>query len=132
LSKTRNRVDVAMTVERTALGQRALVERTGPLSQRQRSVLFLVDGKRDLDGLAHLATAAGVSRSDLDSLFTLGLLRSAPPPRLYRQVLAERCRKAETEPLVTLAERFSLQNPRLAGVDRSRSDSRMPIPWPAG
>lgn len=69
-----------MTVERTALGQRALVERTGTLSQRQRSALFLVDGKRDLDDLAQLAAAAGVSRSDLDSLFTLGLLRSAPPP----------------------------------------------------
>lgn len=66
---------------RTAAGQAELVTRQRGLSQRQRTMLLLIDGQRDLDTICSLALQAGASAQCLTDLMALGLvaLPDAPP-----------------------------------------------------
>ena len=59
---------------KTAEGQAELAQRTRGLSQRHRTVLLLVDGRRSAAQVVATAQAAGVSVSVYDELITLGLV----------------------------------------------------------
>jgi hypothetical protein len=61
--------------ERTSAGQLELVERKLGLTQRQRTVLFLVDGRRGRDEIGQLARQAGADARSLDGLIALGLVQ---------------------------------------------------------
>jgi hypothetical protein len=63
--------------QRTAAGQATLTRRTRELTPRQRTALFMVDGKRSVDIVLALAAQAGAKASDFFDLMTLGLV-SAP------------------------------------------------------
>lgn len=64
----------AMVPRRTATGQAELERRDLGLSQRHRTVLLLVDGRRDLHEILGLAQRAGVDRRCFDELLALGLV----------------------------------------------------------
>ncbi|MDP4302488.1 hypothetical protein [Leptothrix discophora] len=56
------------------------------LSQRHRSMLLLVDGRRDVDEVLRLARQQGVSRGYLDELLALGLIvECAPMPQVAEE-----------------------------------------------
>lgn len=59
---------------RTASGHAELATRGKRLSQRHRTVLLLVDGRRSEDDIRHLAAQAGAPASCLDDLLNLGLV----------------------------------------------------------
>lgn len=69
---------------KTAAGHAELAVRQRGLSQRHRTLLFLVDGQRTVDEVNDLGTKAGVPRGYLDELIALGLVvlaaPTAPPP----------------------------------------------------
>jgi len=60
--------------QRTAAGQAALRRRTRELTPRQRTALFMVDGKRSVDIVLALASQAGARAADFSELVTLGLV----------------------------------------------------------
>jgi hypothetical protein len=62
---------------KTAAGVAELAHRTRGLSQRHRTVLLLVDGRRNLGQILVLAKAAGVAPAVFDELVALELV--APP-----------------------------------------------------
>ena len=62
---------------RTAAGQDELNERSRELTQRQRTVLFLVDGERDIEAIAAVARQAGAGHTAFAELVAMGLI-SAP------------------------------------------------------
>ena len=64
---------------KTPEGQAELSHRTLRLSQRHRTVLLLVDGRRSMDQVQGLAQQAGVSQSHVDELMRLGLIEISPP-----------------------------------------------------
>ncbi len=64
---------------KTAAGHAELVASQRQLSQRHRTVLLLVDGRRDLEEVARLARAQGLSRGYLDELEALGLIVVCAP-----------------------------------------------------
>jgi hypothetical protein len=64
---------------RTAAGVAALARRTRELTPRQRTTLFMVDGKRSVDIVIALASQAGARSTDFFDLVTLGLVET---PRL--------------------------------------------------
>jgi hypothetical protein len=59
---------------KTAEGQAELAHRTRGLSQRHRTVLLLVDGRRSAAQVVATALAAGVNATVFDELVTLGLV----------------------------------------------------------
>lgn len=59
---------------KTAEGLDELARRTRRLSQRHRTVLLLVDGKRSREQVFALAFAAGVQQAVFDELMALGLI----------------------------------------------------------
>jgi len=59
---------------KTPAGQDELTHRTRRLSQRHRTVLLLVDGRRPLVQIQQLAAKAGVPEGCLDELVSLGLV----------------------------------------------------------
>jgi|SRR5437867_3973665 len=68
---------------KTALGQDELRHRTHRLSQRHRTVLLLVDGRRSLGEVLDLANQAGAAISHFEELVRLGLVDvpvEASPP----------------------------------------------------
>jgi hypothetical protein len=65
---------------RTAAGQAALTRRTRELTPRQRTALFMVDGKRSVDIVLALASQAGAKASDFSDLVTLGLVSTPGLP----------------------------------------------------
>jgi hypothetical protein len=68
---------------KTALGQDELRHRTHRLSQRHRTVLLLVDGRRSLGEVLGLANHAGAAISHFEELVRLGLVEvpmEEPPP----------------------------------------------------
>ncbi|MGD9835591.1 MAG: hypothetical protein AB7U92_22810 [Piscinibacter sp.] len=71
---------------KTALGQEAMRKRTGEITQRHRTVLFLVDGRRPLSEVLSLAHQAGAATSHLEDLVRMGYVElppeepPAPPP----------------------------------------------------
>ncbi len=60
--------------QRTAAGQAALTRRTRELTPRQRTALFMVDGKRSVDIVLALGAQAGAKASDFFDLVALGLV----------------------------------------------------------
>lgn len=64
---------------KTAAGHAELTARARRLSQRHRTLLFLVDGRRSLDEVRRLGEQAGVPRAYLDELLALGLIVMAAP-----------------------------------------------------
>lgn len=81
---------------KTALGQEELRQRTRKLSQRHRTVLLLVDGKRGRREVLALAEKAGVAASFYAELVELGMIEdgreSGPMP------LADEGRPQNNEP----------------------------------
>ena len=77
---------------KTPLGQAELSARKRSVSQRHRTVLFLVDGKRNAAEVRSMALQAGVPENCFDELLALGLIMlpepsflpfiEAPPPQL--------------------------------------------------
>ncbi len=66
---------VAGTVPvKTAAGQEELGTRERRVSQRHRTVLFLVDGKRSTDDVQRMALQAGVPPGCFDELLQMGLI----------------------------------------------------------
>lgn len=71
---------------KTALGQEAVRRRTGEITQRHRTVLFLVDGRRPLSEVLSLAHQAGAATSHFEDLVRMGYVElppeepPAPPP----------------------------------------------------
>jgi hypothetical protein len=63
--------------QRTAAGQAELATRGRRLSQRQRTVLLLVDGRRSEDLIRGLAAQSGAGAKCLDDLVSLGLVAAA-------------------------------------------------------
>lgn len=67
-----------MILVKTPAGQRALKDRQGALSPRQRSAFILFDGKRTLDQVLTATAAMGISREDVQLMIDQGLLESGP------------------------------------------------------
>jgi hypothetical protein len=67
----------AIVPQRTPQGRGELERRELGLSQRQRTMLFLVDGRRDLVEIERLAAQAGADRRCLDELIAMGLVGGA-------------------------------------------------------
>ena len=65
--------------QRTAAGVAALARRTRELTPRQRTMLFMVDGRRSVDIVIALAAQAGARSADYFDLVSLGLVAT---PRL--------------------------------------------------
>lgn len=63
---------------KTAEGQAELTHRTRRLSQRHRTMLLLVDGRRPVDEVLRLAAQAGVPAECFDELVELGLVDVDP------------------------------------------------------
>jgi hypothetical protein len=63
-----------VTPQRTAAGQAELSERSRELTQRQRTVLFLVDGRRSVAEIHDLAEQAGAGLAALGELVAMGLV----------------------------------------------------------
>jgi hypothetical protein len=73
--------ELALVVpQRTAAGQAALTRRTRELTPRQRTALFMVDGRRSVDIVLALASQAGAKASDFSELVTLGLVATPGLP----------------------------------------------------
>ena len=64
---------------KTPLGQAELNARKRSVSQRHRTVLFLVDGKRDAAEVRSMALQAGVPESCFDELIEKGLIMLPEP-----------------------------------------------------
>jgi hypothetical protein len=62
--------------QRTAAGQAALTRRTRELTPRQRTALFIVDGRRSVDIVLALAARAGARAADFSALVILGLVET--------------------------------------------------------
>lgn len=63
---------------KTADGQAELTHRTRRLSQRHRTVLLLVDGRRSVDEVLRQAAQAGVPAECFNELVALGLIDTDP------------------------------------------------------
>lgn len=72
---------------RTEAGHAALMRRTRELTPRQRTTLFMVDGKRSVDIVLALASQAGARTTDFSELITLGLVET--PGLVDASVLTE-------------------------------------------
>lgn len=68
------------SLQRTAAGQAELATRQRGLTQRQRTMLFLVNGQRGLDEICALALQAGATAQCLTDLMALGLVTPADAP----------------------------------------------------
>ena len=64
---------------KTPEGQAELSQRTLRLSQRHRTVLLLVDGRRSMGQVQGMAQQAGVPQSCVDELMRLGLIVMSQP-----------------------------------------------------
>lgn len=71
---------VPLVPAKTAAGQAELDRRQRALTQRHRTVLFLVDGRRSADEVKDLAERAGAPPSCFDELMSMGLIELAPRP----------------------------------------------------
>jgi hypothetical protein len=65
-----------MIYKKTPLGMRAFLEKPSQLSPRLRSVLIMIDGKRNFNELAAVLAAVGAEQSHLDELQALGLIEA--------------------------------------------------------
>lgn len=116
---------------KTAAGHAELAARDRQLSQRHRTLLFLVDGQRPLAEVLRLGALAGVPRAYLDELIALGLVVVTVP---LPQVPASRCEVDRTEG-ASVASRWAASH--LVDADmpvhegRGEAASSWKIPWPS-
>lgn len=108
---------------KTAAGHAELTARARRLSQRHRTLLFLVDGRRSLDEVRRLGEQAGVPRAYLDELLALGLIVMAAPVS-DRGPLIEDPAWAPTE------QTLSTRHTALALDDDDDAPS-LPFGWPS-
>lgn len=66
-----------MSIAKTEKGHQVLKDRSVALSQHQRSVLIMFDGKRSMDAVLKATGSLGVTRAEVDELIALGLLAGA-------------------------------------------------------
>ena len=71
-------MDAASHPVKTAAGQAELSTRERRLSQRQRTVLFLVEGERSAGDVRAMAAQAGVPDNRLGELMAIGLIGLSP------------------------------------------------------
>jgi hypothetical protein len=64
---------------KTPAGQAELVRRQRAITQRHRTMLFLVDGRRSADQVKQMAEQAGAPSSCFDELLSLGLIALTEP-----------------------------------------------------
>lgn len=74
---------------KTAAGHAELAARERRLSQRHRTLLLLVDGRRDASEVLRLGERAGVPRAYFDELMALGLIVLAAPVQTPQPALAD-------------------------------------------
>ena len=74
---------------KTELGQQELKQRSRKLSQRHRTLLLLVDGKRSLGEVLGLAQRAGVEVGYFEELVALGMVEAAGLPAAAESVASE-------------------------------------------
>jgi len=84
---------------KTADGQAELSHRQRRLSQRHRTVLLLVDGRRSEPQVRTMAQQAGANDSCFDELLDLGLIALPPAPEHLSTVPIPRPPPAEDTPL---------------------------------
>ena len=75
-----------MKMAKTDEGHRSLKDRRSGLSPRQRAALILIDGQRSVEDVLEVASAAGITRADIERLVDLGLV--AEPLRPLRPATA--------------------------------------------
>jgi hypothetical protein len=109
---------------KTAAGHAELTARARRLSQRHRTLLFLVDGRRSLDDVNRLGEQAGVPRAYLDELLALGLVVMAAP-------VTDRGPSIEDPAWAPTEQTLAIPHPALA-LDDDDEDSRpLPPGWPS-
>jgi hypothetical protein len=64
---------------KTPAGQAELDRRQRPLTQRHRTMLFLIDGRRSAEQVKRMGEQAGSPPSCFDELLSLGLITLTPP-----------------------------------------------------
>ena len=64
---------------KTPAGQAELDRRQHPLTQRHRTMLFLIDGRRSAEQVKRMGEQAGAPPSCFDELLSLGLIAMTPP-----------------------------------------------------
>jgi hypothetical protein len=69
---------------KTPAGQAELDRRQRPLTQRHRTMLFLIDGRRSAEQVKRMGEQAGAPPSCFDELLSLGLITLAPPATTSR------------------------------------------------
>lgn len=65
-----------MIYKKTPLGTQAFLEKPSQLSPRLRSVLIMIDGKRNFQALSAVLAAVGAGQSHLEELESLGLIEA--------------------------------------------------------
>lgn len=68
-----------MIYSKTEAGLNAIKDRASGLTPRQRSVLIMSDGKRNVEEILKNTAGLGVTASDLDKLVSMQLLTNASP-----------------------------------------------------
>jgi len=111
---------------KTPDGQAELSTRARRLSQRHRTVLFLVDGKRSAVEVRSLASKAGVPDTCFDELVELGLIMLPPPT--FSLLIEDEPGDADTLhvdlPLTAPSSMTALQGP--GGAVMTDEDSVLP------
>ncbi len=97
-------METSLIPVKTALGQDELSQRRRRLSQRHRTVLFLVDGRRNESQVRSLARQAGAADSCFAELVDLGMIAMAPsdndaPSTQTQPTIPMPVRPSQDEPL---------------------------------
>jgi hypothetical protein len=71
---------------KTPAGQAELDRRQRALTQRHRTMLFLIDGRRSAEQVKRMGEQAGAPPSCFDELLSLGLITLTPPATAQRAV----------------------------------------------
>lgn len=71
------------TYRKTEAGKLEIVSRSGQVSPRLRSLLVMIDGKRDTDELMKIWCALGYNTESLEELARLGMIEAANEERLF-------------------------------------------------
>lgn len=108
---------------KTAAGHAELTARARRLSQRHRTLLFLVDGRRSLDEVSRLGEQAGVPRAYLDELLALGLIVLAAP-------VSDRGPSLEDPAWAPTEQTLATRHPALPLDDDEEAPS-LPFGWPS-
>lgn len=116
-----------MIYAKTALGLKAMQDRSAGLAPRQRSAFIMFDGKRDSSEILKMTAGVGVVQSDVDHLVFLGLLaESGPPAAITLQALAAEVRAAE----VTSAPVVSVSSLKANGMPTLSAQAHYSMAYP--